>query len=112
MKLASAARPGVRRCESDSAPSGLVVSMPLMILLFLLSVVVRSADESAEVTGHAFGIGGDAGDQGECLGGLMHGHVAAVADAASRRECRMEQLGVQRPVDDVGHPEAGVQQLG
>src|SRR4029079_12514175 len=109
MKLASAARPGGRRCESPSVPSGLVVSMPLMILLFLLSVVVRSADEAAEVTGHAFGIGGDAGNQGECLGGLMHRHVAGVAAAASRRECRAKELGVQRPVDDVGHPQAGVQ---
>ena len=42
----------------------------------------------------------------------MHGHVAAVERPAARFACRVEQCRVQRAVDDVGHPQTGVQQRG
>ena len=68
----------------------------------------RRARRSGE---HPLGVGLDAGEQAERLGGLeappcrrRRAPVPAAARGAHQR-------GLQRPVDDVGHPERGAEQL-
>jgi hypothetical protein len=40
----------------------------------------------------------------------MHEHISTVQDAAAGGSGGMQQGGLQRPVNHVGHPESGMQQ--
>jgi hypothetical protein len=56
---------------------------------------------------HPFRIGVAAGEDAESVGGLPHGHASAVEHAATLGPGLEHQLGLDRPVDDVGYPVPG-----
>ena len=68
------------------------------------------ARELGEVAQHPLGVGPHAGEQLERARGLEHGHAAAVERAAAGVARGAQQLGLQRPVDDLGDPQVGAQQ--
>jgi hypothetical protein len=63
------------------------------------------------VSQHSIAVGHDAGEQPEGLNGLEHGHAAAIEGAGAERPGTPEKLGLERKVDDLGHPEIGTQQI-
>src|ERR1700709_2431319 len=105
MKLASAARLGVRAGPSgDAPPAGFwwIAVIGLLLVSCDFGMVGRdfelrgggrdfkpwdrgcdSPDEASEVPRHPGGVRHEAGDQLEGSGGLVHGHVPAVERAAA-----------------------------
>ena len=65
-----------------------------------------------EVAQHPVGVRRAAGEQAERVGGLEDRHPAAVEDPAASLAGGQDQCGVERPVDDVGHPQPRVEQVG
>ena len=64
-----------------------------------------------EVAQHPLAVGRDAGEQLERAGGLHDRHPAAVERPAAELARVLEQLGLERAVDDLGHPQLRAQQL-
>ena len=58
-----------------------------------------------EVAQHPLAVGRDAGEQLERAGGLHDGHPAAVERPAAELARALEQLGLERAVDDLGDPQ-------
>ena len=71
----------------------------------------RLVDELGEVAQHPLAVGLEAGEELERVSGLEHRHPAAVERAAAELARVLQKLGLERAVDDLGHPQAGVQQL-
>src|SRR3954465_5791219 len=103
MKLANAARFGVRAGPPGGVPPGvfwwIAVIGILLGSLRLTSSGGESRNETSEVPRHPGGARRDAGDEFEGGGGLVHGHVSAVERAAADAAGGVEKRGVQRPVD-------------
>ena len=71
----------------------------------------RFVDELGEVPQHPLPVRLDAGEQRERVRGLEHGHPAAVDRAAAELARRAQQRCLERAVDHLGDPQAGVQQV-
>src|SRR4051812_36036968 len=99
MKLASAARAGVRAGPSGGAPPGVlfwIAVIGLLLVSYEHSDDGReSPDEAPEVPRHPGGVRHQAGDQSEGGGGLVYGHVSAVERAAAGPAGGDQQGGLQ-----------------
>lgn len=60
---------------------------------------------------HPLDVGLATGEQAECIGGLKDRHPAARHGSATERACDSQKFGLQRKIDDVGHPYVRPQKL-
>ncbi len=65
---------------------------------------IARGERSCKGAVHALDIGGEPGEKPERLHGLVHAHAAARERSGALRLGGFDQLGLDRRVDDVGHP--------
>src|SRR5690348_984452 len=69
------------------------------------------ANKRAEMRVHARRVGLETGKELEAADGLAYVHVAAIDHRAARASRRLEELGLERHVDDFGNPQGRTQPL-